>query len=406
MSENSTHVLQQMAREDTVTDTPAAPSIQAVAPAAHINFTSAEYADYLKWRAEQPAAVETALTAQSETSTIVAAHGVAGAAMSDTLVTAVVAKTRKTHQKKNRKGGSKHCKIDGCISFARSGGICQKHGAAPTKKTCSSDGCTNKVMNNKKCQRHGAVVPLCAVNECTNQARSGKTLCKRHSSEKNTQLSMPLVCSYEAAAAASLYGLIDQMEVVETVDTEEYGNTDECGHLEISGQTEQLQNEQHDSDEDSLFSSVHSEVVDEQHDDPSPSLFENDAETIRHNIPSQHICPIVRDPPFEAVHFDLPSTNGTTTAPINQQVYERSALYRFVSTRSAMSSTTTLSHPLTRVQIERNRAWNYVRPVAKDLQATLHSERLALNLPLEDDNPLNDEDYSRYEEVMRGHVDR
>ena len=71
-----------------------------MAPAAHINFTSAEYADYLKWRAEQPAAVETALTAQSETSTIVAAHGVAGAAMSDTLVTAVVAKTRKTHQKK------------------------------------------------------------------------------------------------------------------------------------------------------------------------------------------------------------------------------------------------------------------------------------------------------------------
>jgi hypothetical protein len=100
MSENSTHVLQQTAHEDAVTDTPAAPSIQAVAPAAHINFTSAEYADYLKWRAEQPAAVETALTAQSETSTIVAAHGVAGAAMSDTLVTAVVAKTRKTHQKK------------------------------------------------------------------------------------------------------------------------------------------------------------------------------------------------------------------------------------------------------------------------------------------------------------------
>jgi hypothetical protein len=219
-------------------------------------------------------------------------------------------------------------------------------------------------------------------------------------------MSMPLVCSYEAAAAASLYGLIDQMEVVETVDTEEYGNTDECGHLEISGQTEQLQNEQHDSDEDSLFSSVQSEVVDKQHDDPSPSPFENDAETIRHNIPSQHICPIVRDPPFEAVHFDLPSTNGTTTAPINQQVYERSALYRFVGTRSAMSSTTTLSHPLTRVQIERNRAWGYVRPVAPDLQATLHSERLALGLPLEDDNPLNDEDYSRYEEVMRGHVDR
>ena len=51
------------------------------------------------------------------------------------------------------------------------------------------------------------------------------------------------------------------------------------------------------------------------------------------DIPSQHFCPLVQEPPFDAVHVDVPSANGTTTTPTSQQVYEKSALYRFVGTQ-------------------------------------------------------------------------
>ena len=55
------------------------------------------------------------------------------------------------------------------------------------------------------------------------------------------------------------------------------------------------------------------------------------------DIPNQHICPLVQEPPFDAVHFDVPSANGTTTTPTSQQVYEKSALYRFVGTQGDLS---------------------------------------------------------------------
>ena len=67
------------------------------------------------------------------------------------------------------------------------------------------------------------------------------------------------------------------------------------------------------------------------------------------DIPSQHICPLVQEPPFDAVHFDVPSTNGTTTTPTSQQVYEKSAPYRFVGTQGDLSLRRTLTHPFSRV---------------------------------------------------------
>ena len=151
--------------------------------------------------------------------------------------------------------------------------------------------------------------------------------------------------------------------------------------------------------------SVPGDAVYEQHDDLSRSLFGNDTAAIRDNIPSQHLCPIVQEPPFDAVHFDLPSTNGTTTAPNSQQVYKKLALYRLVGTQGAMSSQRTLSCPFTRVGIAQNLAWDYVRPVAPTLQETLLRERLAFGLLLEDDNPLKDKDCCKYNQTTRGCVD-
>ena len=71
-----------------------------------------------------------------------------------------------------------------------------------------------------------------------------------------------------------------------------------------------------------------------------------------------------------------------------------------------MSSRRTLSHPFRHVRIARNLAWDYVRPVAPTLQDTLHRERFALGLLLEDDNPLNDKDCRKYNQTMRGCVDQ
>ena len=110
------------------------------------------------------------------------------------------------------------------------------------------------------------------------------------------------------------------------------------------------------------------------------------------DIPSQHICPLVQEPPFDAIHFDVPSANGTTTTPTSQQVYEKSALYRFVGMQGDLSIRRTLTHPFNRVRIARNLAWDCVRPVAPALQETLHRERSVLGLLLEDNNPLNDND--------------
>jgi hypothetical protein len=61
--------------------------------------------------------------------------------------------------------------------------------------------------------------------------------------------------------------------------------------------------------------------------DLSLSLFNNDAAD---NIPSQQLCPITQELPFDAVHFDVPTADGATIP--NQQVYERSALYRYIAT--------------------------------------------------------------------------
>jgi hypothetical protein len=61
--------------------------------------------------------------------------------------------------------------------------------------------------------------------------------------------------------------------------------------------------------------------------DLSCSLFNNDAAD---NIPSQHLCQITQEPPFDAVHFNVPIADGATIP--NQQVYERSALYRYIAT--------------------------------------------------------------------------
>ncbi len=137
-------------------------------------------------------------------------------------------------------------------------------------------------------------------------------------------------------------------------------------------------------------------AAEQPHDDLSRALFNNDTSD---NIPTQHLCLITQEPPFDAVNFDVPTANGATIP--NQQVYERSALYRYIATPGTLSTRRNIIHPFTRGPTAWNRAWDFVLPVDPVLQETLHHERLALGLLLGDDNPLNDNDRVLYVQTMR-----
>ena len=48
---------------------------------------------------------------------------------------------------------------------------------------------------------------------------------------------------------------------------------------------------------------VPGDAADVQHGD--------DTALVRGNIPSQHLCPMIQEPPFDAIHSDVPIANGT-----------------------------------------------------------------------------------------------
>jgi hypothetical protein len=95
------------------------------------------------------------------------------------------------------------------------------------------------------------------------------------------------------------------------------------------------------------------DAAEQPHDDLSRALFSNNTSD---NIPSQHLCPITQEPPFDTVHFNVPTTNGATIP--NQQVYERSVLYQCVARPGNLSARRNIIHPFTRAPIAQNRAWD------------------------------------------------
>jgi len=100
--------------------------------------------------------------------------------------------------------------------------------------------------------------------------------------------------------------------------------------------------------------------------------------------------------------FRTPWASGRIT----EQDFERSQLYRWITTPGNLNAHRNVCHPLNQQIVSRSIAWDFVRPACKELQALLHRERVALDLPLEDENPLTDEDRSQYAETMRSLVDR
>jgi hypothetical protein len=82
-------------------------------------------------------------------------------------------------------------------------------------------------------------------------------------------------------------------------------------------------------------------AAEQPHDDISRALFNNNTSD---NIPCHHLCPITQEPPFDAVHFDVPTANNATI--LNQQVYERSVLYQYIATPGTLSARRNIIPPL------------------------------------------------------------
>jgi hypothetical protein len=137
----------------------------------------------------------------------------------------------------------------------------------------------------------------------------------------------------------------------------------------------------------------------EQHEGVICALFNKEINV--DDIPSQHICPLMQEPPIMGVYFDVPNRNGDTT----NKVFEWSQLYRWIATPGNMGSRQNVSHLINQQFIPRPSAWNLVYPVTTNLQALLHWERQALNLVLLDENPLTDNARLQYDKTMRALVD-
>lgn len=115
------------------------------------------------------------------------------------------------------------------------------------------------------------------------------------------------------------------------------------------------------------------------------------------NFPSSYLCPYLHDePPVDGVYFDIRGSNGE----LSQQIFEYSRLYRHISTLGTGRAFRSVRHPINGGWISRETAMNYVRRVSAETQMVLNAERAHRDLDLVDDEPLNERDFSIYEQSI------
>jgi hypothetical protein len=110
-------------------------------------------------------------------------------------------------------------------------------------------------------------------------------------------------------------------------------------------------------------------VGDSAPDDFAQSLFSNGVNS--EDIPSQHICPLVQEPPYVGVYFDVPAANGS----ISEQIFKQSALYRWIATPGTITARCNVNHPINQQSISPASTIDSVCPVTNVLQELLHQER-------------------------------
>ena len=89
------------------------------------------------------------------------------------------------------------------------------------------------------------------------------------------------------------------------------------------------------------------------------------------DFPSKLTCLINQEPPAVAVFFDIPDANGQ----ISGQVFEESALYRFITQLGVANAFRSVRHPGSGVFIRRDQALAAVRRVPPEVQERISAER-------------------------------
>ncbi|ETV71946.1 hypothetical protein H257_12777 [Aphanomyces astaci] len=77
-----------------------------------------------------------------------------------------------------RHGGKRQCRFAGCAFRSRTGAYCTKHGSTRIVSTCSRDDCSNSAQLRGLCVKHGGG-RYCKMDGCRTFARTGG-YCARH----------------------------------------------------------------------------------------------------------------------------------------------------------------------------------------------------------------------------------
>lgn len=114
-------------------------------------------------------------------------------------------------------------------------------------------------------------------------------------------------------------------------------------------------------------------------------------------FPSYFICPITQQPPVRGVTFDIPEYVVQSRCP---QVFEYSAIYRYIAIQGVYHARRYVSHPITRKSVRRDEALLFVHDVDTESQEIINQEHLRIGLSLEDERPLTSADYNLYHEIV------
>ena len=94
-------------------------------------------------------------------------------------------------------------------------------------------------------------------------------------------------------------------------------------------------------------------------------------EQIGSDFPSKYICSFTQEPPLHGVTFNIVDENGISS----EQVFERSALFRFIYTCGKFDSFRFVRHPTIGARIRRSEASSYISPVSEEIKSLLHQQR-------------------------------
>ena len=113
-------------------------------------------------------------------------------------------------------------------------------------------------------------------------------------------------------------------------------------------------------------------------------------------FPSNLICSITQEPPVRGYRFNVPLPDGT----VSDLAFEYSALIRHISTQGHARSHRSVRHPIISEYVRRDQALSLIVPVSTQEQNLMNHERQRLGLGTEESNPLTQDDWRRYNDMI------